>query len=93
MIRIIDEQGSGKTKKLMQLAQQNHAILVCENPSAMRYKAKAYGINDIDFISYVDLVTEEYQNENFVIDEIEKFLQNVLINYKNIVGYSLTIGE
>ena len=93
MTRIIDEQGSGKTKKLMKLAQENNAIFVCENPSAMRYKAKAYGLGNIEFVSYIDFITEDYQDEKFVIDEIEHFLISALATYKNIVGYSLTTGD
>ena len=77
----------------MQTAKENHAIFVCENPSAMRYKAKAYGIEDLICISYLDFITEEYQYENFVVDELEKFLSTVLIGYQKLVGYSLTTGD
>jgi len=39
MIRIIDEQGSGKTSRLMLVAKEQDAIFVCSNPKAMEYKA------------------------------------------------------
>jgi hypothetical protein len=52
MYRIIDDRGTGKTSRLMLIAKENNALFVCSNPDAMRYKAKAYGIDGIEFISY-----------------------------------------
>jgi len=36
----------------MLLAKEHDADFVCSNPRAMEQKAKAYGINGINFISY-----------------------------------------
>lgn len=76
MIRIIDEQGTGKTSKLMAIAKENDAIFVCSNPKAMEYKAKAYGITGLRFMSYGDFLLEPSLSHegNYVIDELEHFV-------------------
>lgn len=91
MIRIIDERGSGKTSRLMLLAKENNATFVCSNPNAMKVKAQAYGLKDINFISYHDFVTS-YEEGNFVIDEIELFIQAIMGDNK-LIAYSLTTGD
>ena len=40
MYQIIDKRGSGKTSRLMLLAQENNGVFVCANPYGMREKAK-----------------------------------------------------
>ena len=47
MIRIIGEQETGKTRRLMEIAKEQKAIFICSNPKAMEYKAKAYGISGL----------------------------------------------
>ena len=91
MIRIIDERSSGKTSRLMLLAKENNATFVCSNPNAMKVKAQAYGLTDINFISYHDFVTS-YEEGNFVIDEIELFIQAIMGDNK-LIAYSLTTGD
>ena len=91
MIRIIDERGSGKTSRLMLLAKENNATFVCSNPSAMKVKAQAYGLTDINFISYHDFVTS-YEEGNFVIDELELFIQAIM-GVNQLIAYSLTTGD
>ena len=86
MYRIIDSRSSGKTSRLMLLAKETGSAIACMNPHAMRAKAHAYGLTGIDFISYNDLLSGEY--ENVMIDEIEGFISNI-INCK-LTGYSLS---
>ena len=86
MYRIIGGRSSGKTMNLMLLAKESNSAIACNNPSAMRAKAHAYGLTGIDFISYNDLLSGEY--ENVMIDEIENFVSNI-INCK-LTGYSLS---
>ena len=50
MIRIIDERGTGKTSQLMLWAKEYDATFICANPKAMKYKAKIYGIEGIEFM-------------------------------------------
>ena len=52
MIRIIDGCSTGKTKKLILLAEKHNYPIVCSNPLAMKYKASAYGVRGVDFIDY-----------------------------------------
>lgn len=88
MYRIIDNRGSGKTSHLMALAEENKGILVCSNPDAMKYKAKAYGLTNFDIISYHNFVKRKYDTHKPVfIDELELFLKEEIGNFD---GYSLT---
>ena len=59
MYRIIDDRGTGKTSRLMLLAKENNAVFVCANPNSMEYKAKAYGISGITFVSYGDFILQD----------------------------------
>ena len=89
MYRIIDDRGSGKTGRLMLLAKEMGAKLVCSNPPAMRSKAYSYGITGIDFVSYEDFICGFVGPEDKVlIDEIEVFA-NYFTGGK-LVGYTLS---
>lgn len=43
--QIIGSRGIGKTKALIELASKNNGIIICQNATHMREKAKAYGYN------------------------------------------------
>lgn len=95
MIRIIDDRSTGKTSRLMLLAKENNAYFVCGNPRAMKYKAEAYGIQGINFISYGEFIIEycrnkNYQHEKFVIDELEMFLEREIFPNNSLVGYTMS---
>ena len=100
MYRIIDGRGSGKTSRLMWLAKENNATLVCSNPRALEAKAHAYGIVGIDFMSYADAIDHmrafdsKHTNENrkcaIVIDELESFVQCALGMNGPLIGYTLS---
>jgi len=51
---IVDGRGTGKTKKLIDIATEEHATIVCENPERMLSKLHAYGKSGIFVISYED---------------------------------------
>ena len=91
MVRIIDERSTGKTSRLMLIAKENNATFVCSNPRSMEYKAKAYGLDGIQFISYHEFVTS-YNEGNYVIDEMENFVKSVM-GENNLAGYSLSIDD
>ena len=57
----------------------------------MEIKAKAYGLDGINFISYHDFVTN-YDEDKYVIDELDLFTQSIIGN-SDLLGYSLTINE
>ena len=87
MHRIIDSRSSGKTSRLMLLAKETNSAIACRNPHGMREKAFAYGITGIDFISYNQLLNNEYEG-NVMVDEVEMFIQNCINN--KLTGYSLS---
>jgi hypothetical protein len=88
MYRIIDSRSSGKTSRLMLLAKETGSVIACMNPSAMRQKAYAYGITGVQFISYSDLFTGEYDSNKVMIDEIEAFVSNYMDG--ELTGYTLS---
>lgn len=100
MYRIIDGRGSGKTSRLMLLAKENGATLVCGNPRAMEAKAHAYGIVGIEFMSYADAIdhmrnpdskhTAENRRPAIVVDELESFVQCALGMNGPLIGYTLS---
>lgn len=93
MIRIIDEQGTGKTSRLMLLAKEHDATFVCSNPKAMEYKAKAYGITGLRFMSYGDFLLEPSMSHegNYVIDELEQFVLEATYGPNaRLVAYSMS---
>ena len=90
MYRIIDGRGTGKTSRLLTLAKDNNAILVCSNPRAMQYKAKSYGIDGVETISYGEFLNEHQDShKQYVIDEIEKFM-GMVYGEQTILGYTLS---
>lgn len=88
MIRIIDERGTGKTSQLMLLAKEHNADFICSNPKAMEVKAKSYGIDGINFISYDKFSTVFDHQKEYVIDELELFNKSTFGN--KLIGYSIS---
>lgn len=88
MEHIIGGRGTGKTHELMIKAKENNATIACKNPHSMRYKAEMYGITGIDFISYSELFTGKYQDNNIMIDELANFVADYIGG--NLKGYTLT---
>ena len=68
-------------------AKENNCIVVCKNPGAMYFKALNYGLTGIDFIYYNELKNED-KDKNYVIDDLDEFINE---NLKNVKGFSLTI--
>lgn len=49
MINLIyDERGSGKTKRLLTLAERENAIVLTQNAEALRVKARAYDLGNVE---------------------------------------------
>jgi len=94
MYRIIDDRGTGKTGRLMLLAKENDATFVCVNPEAMRVKAKAYGIEGLNFVSYGDFVhTFDPDITNYVVDELECFVKYIFASGPELIGYTLSQND
>lgn len=91
MIRIIDNRGTGKTSQLMLIAKENNSIFVCSNPSAMRAKAQAYGIEGIEFSSYNDFIHNyDPEVQSYVVDELESFINSIFSTGPQLIGYTLS---
>ena len=93
MYRIIDKRDTGKTSRLFLLAKENNGIIVCGHPQAMIEKAKAYGINDLEFKPYSWLTNNNIKglHRPIFIDEIDLYLQYTVST--DIKGYTLTIED
>lgn len=94
MYRIIDGRGTGKTSRLMLLAKENNAVIVCKNPKSMLNKAHAYGIFGLEFLSYYEFLSMRGARlGKYYIDEIEDFIKTVQTVAKvdgTFDGYSLS---
>ena len=95
MYQIIDKRGSGKTSRLMLLAQENNGIFVCANPYRMREKAKNYGFSGFEIVSYQDFLKQNYSyyDKMVFIDELESFVKSLGNKFNNLNGYSLSLGD
>ena len=89
MKRIIGERSSGKTRKLMEVAKENKAYFVCENPLAMENKAYNYGITGITFVSYEAFYTKMLIGDDsftpVVIDDLDNYFGYV----GKVIGYTI----
>ena len=86
---------TGKTRKLLEYAKEQGAMVICKNPSAMQTKAQAYGIIGLNFASYDDLIRcnniydgETWIGQPFVIDEVADFLSEFFAD--PCVGFTQT---
>ena len=106
MFNIIEERGTGKTRKLMEEAYYNNGIFVCQNAYHMREKANAYGLRGLNIVSfeefienivphnmYGDVMKQGYKDSegrNIYIDELEGFVNFICFN--KFKGYTITTG-
>lgn len=73
---IIGSNSTGKTKKMLEEAKKNNAIVVCKYPIHMQSKANSYGIYGLEFISYDDMHTYPVYGKRFAIDELGDFFEH-----------------
>ena len=93
MITIIQSRGTGKAKKLLEVAREKGTTIITQDKRAFEVKAKSYGFSDIEILDYEDL-----ENDNYTIDKPvlihngDKFLEYLLDRYYglNILGFSAT---
>ena len=89
---IVAERSTGKTRKIIELAKEKNAAVICKNPMAMARKAEAYGILGVQFVSYdeaVNLLHDDFDFcDNFVIDEVKEFLDFLFAG--NCLGFTQT---
>lgn len=72
---IIGGNSSGKTRKMLEEAKRNNAIVICKNPYAMEIKAKSYGIFGLKFLMYEEVTSEMIQGEKIAVDELKDFFK------------------
>jgi hypothetical protein len=72
---IIGENGSGKTRRLLEVARDSGAIVVCKHPLHMQNKANSYGIYGLKFISYEEVNMDMIENDKVAVDELNEFFK------------------
>ena len=94
MVRIINNQSTGKTRQLLTYAKEHNCVVVCPIPNRMRDKAVRYGLGYIDCISYEDFLndykTGTTTEGKYVVDELEKLVMLMFQNGATLEGYCLT---
>ena len=73
---IIDRNSTGKTRKMLEEAQKNGAVIVCKHPLHMQSKANAYGIYGLKFIGYDEVDVDIVNEEKIAVDEICEFFKH-----------------
>lgn len=84
---IIGNSSSGKTRQLLETAKNTGAVVVCQNPEAMRVKAQNYGLYRIDFCGY-DEVRDLEAGRPVMIDELGNFFKHNYDVY--LEGFNIT---
>ena len=94
MVRIINNQSTGKTRQLLTYAKTNNCIVVCSIPNRMQDKAVRYGLGYIECISYENFLNEKMAGTlpegKYVVDELEKLVMLMFQNGATLEGYCLT---
>lgn len=72
---IIGENSSGKTRKMLEEAVKNGAVVVCKHPLHMQNKANSYGIYGLRFISYEEMNMGVIDGNKIAIDELGEFFK------------------
>ena len=84
---ILGKSSSGKTRELLETAKAINAVVVCQNPDAMRVKAQNYGLFRIEFCGY-DEVKNLEAGRSIVVDELGNFFK---YNYDvSLDGFNMT---
>ena len=91
MYRIVSTRGTGKTYRLLEEASKfDSAVIVCQNPRAMREKAHTWGFANLTFMPYEDYISY-YCEEPVFIDEIENYLK--VVAGRTLMGYTYTLED
>ena len=73
---IIGENSSGKTRKMLEEAKKNNAVVVCKNPYSMESKANNYGIFGLKFVRYEEMDADVICGNKIAIDELGDFFKH-----------------
>lgn len=72
---IIGENSSGKTRKMLEVAKEAGAVVVCKHPLHMQSKANSYGIYGLKFVGYEEVNADIICGEKVAIDELGDFFE------------------
>lgn len=73
---IIGVNSSGKTRRMLEEAQKNGAIVICKHPLHMQNKANSYGIYGLKFIGYEEMDMGIVEEEKIAVDELGEFFRH-----------------
>lgn len=73
---IIGENSTGKTRRMLEVAKESGAIVICKHPLHMQSKANSYGIYGIKFIGYEEVNTHPLYSKKIAIDELNEFFRH-----------------
>lgn len=93
MITIIQNRGTGKAKKLLEIARKNNATIITQDKRAFEVKAKSYGFSNVEILDYEDLEDDNYTiDKPIIIHNGDKFLEYLLDRYYglDVIGFSAT---
>ena len=93
MYIVTGARGTGKTYRLLEMANATKGIVISSNPLSLREKARNWGFTEIkDFISPRDSVDYHFQ-EDLYIDDIEKYITEVMASGRKLAGYTYTFED
>lgn len=72
---IIGTNSSGKTRKMLEEAKKNGAVVVCKHPLHMQSKANSYGIYGLKFVGYEEMNMGILEEGKIAIDELGEFFK------------------
>lgn len=73
---IIGANSTGKTRRMLEEAKKNGAIVVCKHPLHMQSKANGYGIYGLKFIGYEEMNMGILEEDKVAIDELGEFFKS-----------------
>lgn len=71
---IIDKNCTGKTRKMLEMAKESGATVICKYPLHMQSKSNAYGLYGLKFVGYEDFLAGSCNGEKVAIDELGDFM-------------------
>ena len=93
MLTIIDVRGSGKTKKLLEVAREKNALILTQDKRAFKVKAHSYGYDDIKILDYEDLENDNYDlTQPILLHNADKIMEYLFDRYYGLkpIGFSAT---
>lgn len=96
MITIIQNRGTGKTKKLLEIANKNNAAILTSDKRALKVKAQSYNLDDSLIYDYEDLENDIFPiGAPIYIHSIENLISYLMDRYYGveIEGFTATSNE